>query len=168
MPTETRLFVRGYQFYGNSVFSDIELARVTDPFTKRELNSEEIEQARRAVSLHYINHGYVNSGAVIPDQNPANGIIVIRIVEGVLSRIELQGNQWLRDAYLNSRLQRWSTSPLNLNKLQEGLQLLRQNPNVRQINAELKPGTSPGEGVLDARVVDQQPFRLGLQFDRPQ
>jgi len=43
--------------------------------------------------------------------------------------------------------------------------MLRQNPNVTQVNAELKPGSSPGQGLLDVRVEDQQPFRLGLQFD---
>jgi hemolysin activation/secretion protein len=165
LPTETRLFVRGYDFYGNTVFSDAELARVTEPFTDRELSSEELEQARRSVTLHYINHGYINSGAVIPDQDPTNGIIVIRIVEGVLSGIELRGNKWLRDSYLTGRLRRWSTPPLNLNRLQEGLHLLRQNPNVEQINAELKPGTAPGDSTLDLRVQDRQPFRLGLQVD---
>ena len=102
---------------------------------------------------------------MIPDQNPGNGIITIRIVEGVLSRIDLHGNNWLRDSYISGRLRRWSTPPLNLNKLQEGLQLLRQNPNVLQINAELKPGNAPGEGLMDVRVVDQQPFRLGIQVD---
>lgn len=165
LPAGTRLFVRGYHFEGNSAFSDVELARVTEPFTNREISSEELEEARRAVSLHYINHGYVNSGAVIPDQNPANGTITIQIVEGVLSGIGLRGNKWLRDSYISGRLRRWSTRPLNLNELQEGLQLLRHNPNVRQINAELKPGIAPGEGLLDVRVVDQQPFRLGLQID---
>ena len=45
------------------------------------------------------------------------------------------------------------------------MQLLRQNPNVRQINAELKPGSSPGQSLLDVQVEDQQPFRVGLQFD---
>ena len=165
LPTVARLFVRGYHFEGNKAFSDAELAKVTEPFTNREISSEEIEQARRAVTLHYISHGYVNSGAVIPDQNPLDGIIIIRIVEGVLSGTELHGNKWLRDGYINGSLQRWSTPPLNLNKLQEGLQLLRQNPNVRQVNAELKPGNAPGQSLLDLRVEDQQPFRLGLQID---
>jgi hemolysin activation/secretion protein len=165
LATLARLFVRGYRFEGNTAFSDAELAKVTEPFTNREISSEEIEQARRAVTVHYINHGYVNSGAVIPDQNPSDGIILIRIVEGVLSGIELHGNKWLRDGYIKSRLQRWSTQPLNLNELQEGLQLLRQNSNVQQVNAELKPGNAPGQSLLDLRVEDQQPFRLGLQID---
>lgn len=165
LPTAPRLLVREFQFEGNRAFSVAELSLVTSSFTNRSLSSEELEQARRAVSLFYINHGYVNSGALLPDQNPTNGIIRIQIVEGVLTGIELSGNRWLRDNYINSRLQRWATPPLNLNQLQEGLQLLRQNPNVQQINAELKPGTAPGEALLDVRVADQQPFRLGLQAD---
>ena len=165
LATETRLLVRGFHFEGNTAFSETELAKVTQPFTNREISSDEIEQARRAISVFYIDHGYVNSGALIPDQNPATGIITIRIVEGVLSGIELRGNKWLRDSYITSRLRRWSAPPLNLTKLQDGMQLLRQNPNVRQINAELRPGMAPGEGLLDLKVEDQQPFRMGLQFD---
>jgi hemolysin activation/secretion protein len=165
LPTETRLFVRGYRFEGNSAFSDAELSKVTEAFANREVTSGEIEQARRAVTLHYINHGYVNSGAVIPDQTPWDSMILIRITEGVLSGIELHGNAWLSDSYINGHVRRWSTAPLNLNELKDGLQVLRQNPNVKQINAELKPGSTPGQGRLDLRVLDQQPFRLGLQVD---
>ncbi|HTL59846.1 MAG TPA: ShlB/FhaC/HecB family hemolysin secretion/activation protein [Candidatus Limnocylindrales bacterium] len=160
-----RLVVKAFRFEGNRAFSSQELAQVTKPFTERELGSEELEQARRAVTLHYVSHGYVNSGAVIPDQSPTNGIVLMRIVEGKLTQIYVHGNKWLRDGYIRSRLERWSQPPLNLPELQEGLQLLRQNPNVTQINAEMKPGSSPGEGLLDVSVKDEQPFRLGLQVD---
>ena len=159
------MFVRGFKFEGNRAFSSNELAKVTEPFTNREITSGEIEEARRAVSVFYVTNGFVNSGAVIPDQNPASGTITIRIVEGVLSGIELRGNKWLTDRYITSRVRRWSEAPLNVNELQEGLQLLRQNPNVKQINAELRPGMAPGESLLDLKVEDQQPFRVGLEID---
>lgn len=159
------LFVRGFQFEGNHAFTTAQLGEVTKSFTGRELSSGDLEQARRNVSLFYVSHGYINSGAIIPDQDPTNGIIVLRIVEGRLSGIELHGNKWLRDGYITNRVERWAKTPLNLNQLQEGLQLIRQNPNVQQINAELKPGTAPGESLLDLKVVDEQPFRVGMQFD---
>jgi len=165
LSTSARLFVRGFRFEGNTAFPSEVLAKVTAPYTNREITSEELEDARRAVTVYYIDHGYLNSGAIIPDQTPENGVITIRIIEGVLSKIVLHGNKWLRDDYLTSRLQRWSTAPLDMNKLKEGLQILRQNPNVKQLNAELGPGTAPGESILDLRVVDQQPFRAGLQVD---
>jgi hemolysin activation/secretion protein len=160
-----RLFVREFQFESNHVFSAVELSKVTSPYTGRTISTEELEEARRAVTLYYVNRGYINSGAVIPDQDPTNGIVRIRVVEGVLSGINLQGNHWLRDGYIKSRVRRWSGPPLNLNQMQEGLQLLRQNPNVSQINAELKPGVAPGQGELKLEVTDQQPFRVGLQVD---
>jgi hemolysin activation/secretion protein len=160
-----RLFVRSYRFEGNTAFSDAVLAQVTAPYANRELGSDELEQARRAVTLFYVNHGYVNSGATIPDQKPTDGIVYLCITEGVLSKIELHGNHWLRDGYITSRVERWAKPPLNLNHLQEGLQLLRQNPNVNQVNAELKPGDAPGQSVLSLRVADEQPFRVGFQAD---
>src|SRR5207244_3727333 len=45
-----------------------------------------------------------------------------------------------------------------------GLQLLRQDPNIRQINAELEPGGTPGESILKAVVKENQPFRLSAEF----
>lgn len=165
LPAATRLFVRGFQFEGNRAFTALELTKLTESFINRELTSEELEQVRRTVSLYYINHGYINSGAIIPDQDPTGGVILIRIVEGELSGIELHGNKWLRDGFITNRVARRAGPPLNLNELQAGLALLRQNPNVQQINAELKPGTAPGQSLLDLRVVDEQPFRLGLQVD---
>src|ERR1043165_2340300 len=69
-----KLFVREFRFEGNPAFSGDELANVAASYTHREITSGELEEARRAVTLHYINHGYVNSGAVLPDQTPTNGI----------------------------------------------------------------------------------------------
>ena len=165
LPTTARLFVRGFQFEGNKAFTTAELTKVTEPFSNREVSSEDLEQARRSVTLHYVNRGYINSGAIIPDQDPTNGVIRLRIIEGELSKIQLTGNKWLRDSFITNRVARWSGPPLNMAELQEGLQLLRENPNVEQINAELQPGTAPGESVLNLKVTDQQPFRLGLQVD---
>ncbi len=160
-----RLLVRSFAFAGNTAFTDAELARVVAPFTGREVTAEELDQARRAVTVHYVESGYINSGAILPDQNPTNGVVTIRVMEGALSKVELGGNKWLGDGYIEGRLRRWSAPPLNLNRLQEGLKILRQNPNVRQVNAELKPGNAPGESLLDVKVEDAQPFRLGLQID---
>jgi len=160
-----QLYVREFRFEGNTVFSSKDLANVTAPYVGREISSLELEDARRAVTEYYVARGYIDSGAVLPDQNPRDGVVVIRITEGRLSRVTIAGNKWLRESYIRDRLQRWSGPPLNMNELKEGLQLLRQNPNVAQVNAELRPDTTPGTSALDVRVRDENPFRLGLQMD---
>jgi hemolysin activation/secretion protein len=165
LSTQARIFVRAFQFEGNSAFSHAELEALTAPFVQRELTTDDLEQARRAVTLHYVNQGYLNSGAILPDQDPSDGVILMRIIEGHLTQIHLSGNRWLSDRYLYPRLRRYAQSPLNLNQLQDGLQWLRLNPNITQINAELQPGDAPGEAHLDLHIADRQPFRVGLQFD---
>jgi hemolysin activation/secretion protein len=163
--TGGRIFVREFRFEGNTRFSERELAKVVAPFTGRELSAEDLEDARRSVTLYYVTHGYINSGARLPEQDTKDGVVVLRIIEGQLTGVNMTGNHWLRDSYIRERLQTRVGSPLNVDRLRDGLQLLRDNPNVEQVNAELRPGALPGESWLDLRLHEQQPFRVGLQVD---
>src|SRR5882724_10829694 len=87
----TRVFVREFRFEGNTVFSSADLGKVVASYTGRELGFEDLEDARRAVTLHYTQHGYINSGAVLPDQRVADGVVVMRIIEGRLTDVRLSG-----------------------------------------------------------------------------
>jgi hemolysin activation/secretion protein len=157
--------VKEFRITGNHVFSASTLLKVLEKYNNREINAEDIEQARQDLTLFYINKGYVNSGAILPDQDGKGGIITFQIVEGRLTGISLKGNFWFRPWWLRNEIRRSAGRPLNFNKLKEGLQLLRQNPTISQINAELRPGGVPGESVLDIDIKDTQPFRFNLDFD---
>jgi hemolysin activation/secretion protein len=165
LSTLTHVVVNKFIFEGNTVFSSEELSRVVASYVGREITSAELQEARRAITLYYVNHGYINSGAVIPDQQASNGAVTMRVIEGRLSEIDVTGNRWLRESYIQPRLKLWAGPPLNVNSLQQGLQLLRQNPNVQQVNAELQPGPLPGDSHLSVHVLDEQPFRFGIQVD---
>lgn len=136
------------------------------------LTLEQLEQVRVAVTLHYVEAGYINSGAVIDDQpiNPdpsAGNEIVVQVVEGRLSEVKLvrEGTlRWLRDRYVLDRIRRAASAPLDVNRLRDGLELLRQDPRLKRINAELRPGEQPGQANLDVTVEEANPFHLGLLF----
>ena len=68
-----RVFVRRFELIGNTVFSTAELAVVTAPYENRTLTAEELQEARRQLTLYYVERGYLNSGAVIPDQQVEEG-----------------------------------------------------------------------------------------------
>ena len=157
-----RIVVKRFEFTGNTVFSKRQLATVVAPFTGRAVSSEELEAARVAVTKLYIDAGYISSGALLPDQDVATGVVRLQVVEGKLKEVDLQGNRWFRNGWMKRQLSRAAGQPVNFNQLKTGLQLLRQNPGITQINAELKPGLLPGENVLHVIVKERQPFRLGL------
>ncbi len=158
------VLVRKFQFTGNHVFSSSTLARVIQKYSGRTITAEELEQARQDLTLFYINRGFINSGAILPDQNVGNGVITFQIVEGKLSGVNLKGNFWFRSWWLRNEVRRAAGQPLNFNKLKEGLQLLRTNPLIARVNAELKPGGVLGESLIDVDIQEVQPFRFSLEF----
>jgi hemolysin activation/secretion protein len=162
LSTRERVFVRRFELTGHTVFTGEELATVTAPYENRTLTAEELQEARRQLTLYYVERGYLNSGAVIPDQQVEDGVVRIQIIEGRLSDIEISGNTRLRADYLEDRLRADAGEPLNVQHLQERLQLLQQSPLIEQLQAELAPGVRPGEGVLRLGIREARPYEIGL------
>lgn len=163
-----RTLVREIRVIGSTVFSAEELAKVTAPYQNRELTAEDLEALRIALTLLYVNRGYVNSGAILPDQTITDGVMTFRIVEGELTQVELEGNHCFRSSYLEKRFSLAAGPPLNINSLQERLQLLLEDPRISRLNAQLRPGLRPGEGVLNVLVEERTPYKLWLDFNNYQ
>ena len=164
LASTVKVSVKRFEFAGNSVFSKRQLAKVVAGYAGRVITSEELEEARVAVTKHYVDAGYITSGALLPDQDVASGVIKFQIIEGRLTEIDLHGNYWYRSWWLRNQMRRAAGRPVNFNNLKVGLQLLRQNPTISRINAELKPGVMPGQSILDVTVKDEQPFRAGFEI----
>jgi len=157
--------VRKIRLTGNTVFPDKELHRITEVYENRYVNTQDLQQLRLDLTRYYVNRGYVNSGAVIPDQEIKDGIVELRITEGRLTRIDLEGNEHLRDSYLKDRIEQGAEGPLNLDRLQERLLILLEDPLIERINSDLKPGARPGEAILKTLVKEKTPYQFGLIFD---
>lgn len=165
---QVRVFVNAIQVTGNTVFPDSEIKIVTAPYEDRIVNTEDLERLRLALTLLYINNGYITSGAVIPDQDVKDGVIQIQIIEGVLSRIDVEGTNWFRPGYLRDRVALGARPPLKLEPIQERLQLLQRDARIERINAELRPGDQRGESVLQLKVKEANPWKAWLDFSNYQ
>ena len=100
------VFVEGYRFVGSTVFSSEELEDIVTPWTDRVIRSEDLVSVRNAITELYLRHGYVNSGATLPDQDFEGGVIEIQIIEGSLSEIRITGNKQFSARYLRDRIRR--------------------------------------------------------------
>lgn len=150
---------------GNTVLADSDIATTVDPFRNRGLQSENIQELRRRLSVLYFNAGYINSGVLIPEQDFTSGTLKLQVVEGELQEIQMLGNEHLTTEYLEGRIRRTIKSPLNLNDLQDSLRLLELNPIIRQVNGVLVPGLSPGEADLQLRIKEERPLRIAFSVD---
>jgi hemolysin activation/secretion protein len=160
-----RVVVREFRVEGSSVFSDEELTEATRPFVGREINSEELLQAREAVTQLYISRGYLTSGAIIPDQTMSDGVVVLRAVEGRLTDVQVEGTHWFRPGYFRARLLRAASTPVNVLDLERQLRRFQRNPNVDRIRAQLLPGERRGDSLLVVTVEEDRPYSLRLVSD---
>lgn len=160
-----RVAVREVVIDDGSILSAAEVASVAAPYAGRDVASEELEELRRRLSRLYFDKGYVNSGVELPDQEVVDGVIHFREVRGELTEVRLTGNRRLNDRYVLGRLDRSRGGALDINALQTSLQLLEQEPLIRRINAQLVPGTNPGDGVLMLELTENTPWQLVFGAD---
>lgn len=167
-PGTVRVHVRDIMVTGYTVFSDEEIAQVTAPYKNRTLTTEDLERLRLALTLMYINKGYLTSGAIIPDQEVQAGVIAVHMIEGRLTRIDVQGNRWFSTSYIRDRIELGNQTPVMMEPLQDQLQMLQQDRRIERINAELRPGDEQGESALNVRVQDRQPFHASMEVNNYQ
>lgn len=153
--------IEAIAFEGNRVISSEELLAVVGPYIGCKCTAAEIEELRHLITRYYIGRGYINSGAVLPDDGYRDGVLTVSIIEGTIDEIQLSGQGRLREAYIRDRLSR-PGEPFNVNVLQERFQLLLTDPLFAKVNARVSPGTSPGRAILDVDVTRARPYQLSL------
>jgi len=158
----TEITVKQFKFEGNTIFTAEQLNQeIPSRYLQRPISAEQLQEVKNLVTQFYIKEGYINSGAVIPDQPVTDdGIITLKIIEGTLVKVEVSNNKKLRPSYIEGRVATKSGEALNLNALQDRLQLLQQNPLIKYLNAELGPGVQLGEAVLKIAVEEQSPYQV--------
>ncbi len=159
------VLVKRFRIEGSTVFSAEELARATAPFEGRNLSFAELLQVRSVITQLYVDQGYVTSGAYIPPQTMEEGVVTIQVVEGSLEDINVSGTRRLRPGYIRSRLAIAASTPLNTNRLLEGLRLLQLNPLVQTIAADLQAGTRPGTSLLQVQVQEADTFNADVSLN---
>jgi|GEM_PF-1514919 len=168
--------VTGFKFEGSTVFKDDALlaaivkALNLDPATPlpREFTFAELIEARSAITMLYINKGYITSGALIAAEQsipPAGGTVTIQIVEGSLEDIKVTGTRRLQPGYISSRLAIATQKPLNHPRLLDALQLLSQSPLIDKISAELTAGSQFGSNLLEVTVKEAPTFHGAITLD---
>ena len=167
-PSSLNVFVKEIRVTGTTVFSPEELSEVAAPYVNQKLTTEDIEEVRQKITRLYIEKGYVSSGATIPDQDMGDGILTFAVVESALTDIQVNGTNWFWPFYFSSRLNSAAGPPVNLNNLRDRMQLFLQDPRIERMNAELQPGTQPGESILAVNVEEASPWKAWLDFNNHQ
>lgn len=148
---------------GSTVFGASDFESVLAPFAGRTLATEELLEARDAITDLYVRHGYATSGATLPDQDVENGTLRLRVIEGSITRIEVRGNERFRDRYFERRLSPATAAPVQLQRIERLLQRLQRDEWIDRIDARLEPGSELGESRLVVVIDEATTWQAGFE-----
>lgn len=152
-------------FTGNTVFSNEQLQHISASFLNRPITGRELEELRSRITALYVDAGYINSGVLIPAQSVTNGVLQVKIIEGKLTEVRLEGMERLQEDYVRDRLMLGAGEPLNFKNLQEKYEQLLNDPLIERLNGNLLPGAQSGESILAVKVTRARPYQLYADAD---
>jgi len=157
-----RFVLRGVHVQGSTVLSTADIDDIGKPYIGKEISANDLEEIRRRLTVAYIKRGYINSGAVLPDQDASSGTVTYQIVEGKLSGVAVDGTQNFGKDYFVRRFERVADPPLDINALNREVRVLLQDPGIERLNVDLEPDATPGEAHLKVNVAETKPWTVSL------
>ena len=157
--------VQKIQVVGSTILSQDEINALVKPLEGSSATLEQLKQIADKITEIYLNRGYITSRAVLPPQTITAGVVQIQVIEGKLTRIEIEGTKRLDPSYIRSRIRLGARMPLSTASLEDQLRLLRVDPLFSNVEASLRAGDNEGESILIVRVSEANPFQPSFSID---
>lgn len=155
-PNDAVVFVKGFQFAGNTLISKDVLTQALAAFTNRTLTVTQLREATDAVMSTYRSAGWT-ARVYLPKQEIEGGMVTLQVVEAVFGGASLPGTQPQRvDAAILVDMAEAGLGkgePLSTSQLDRTLLLLDDLPGV-SVAGNLVQGAREGETNLALAATD--------------
>jgi hemolysin activation/secretion protein len=149
---------------GATLISAEQIQRITKFYEGQSLSFKTMQKVADLITDEYRKKGYMTSRAFIPPQNVKQGELLIRVVEGKLGAMKIQGNRYFSTRLLKRKLDFAQQGYFDYSALQNSLVYINEHPD-RKANATLVPGSTPGSTDVIVDVKDRLPIHVGFEYD---
>lgn len=164
-PNSQTVTVQKINVVGSSIFTENDFKSIVKPLENSQVTIDKLREVADQVTQLYLNKGYITTRAVLVDQTINNGIVEIKVIEGGIQRVEVEGTKKLDPDYIRNRIMLGAGTPLNSARLEDQLRLLRGDPLFKSIEASLKAGDKVGQSILTIRVKEAPQFTTNISVD---
>ena len=161
--------VKRIDILGSSILTSVEIESLVAPLQNKSVTLNQLQEVTDKISQIYQDRNYITSRAVLIPQDIKDGIVTIQVREGSLERVDVKragdlvGR--LNDSYIRDRVLQAGATPLNFANLEDALQLLRADPLIGDIRANLTTGSQANQSILQITVSEAKSFSIRPFFD---
>lgn len=159
-----RFMVKEIRFSSSEILSTEELSALATAYQGREVSLGDLKRLMAEINQLYQRKGVVTAQAILPPQDVTSGVVLIRLVEGRLGSMNIQGNESTRSGYIEHRLGIEPGTVMDVATLERALIRFNRTNDV-QLQADLKAGSQFGTTDLDLQVKEPERHELRLTVD---
>jgi hemolysin activation/secretion protein len=153
---------------GNTTLPGIEIEKAVYPHLGYGKSIADVQAARAALEKVYQDAGYLTVTVDVPPQEVKNGLVRLKVVDGVVKKVVVTGNRYHSREYIRAQLP--SIAPGTVPYFPDAQKELAAFNQVsgRSVTPVLRPGQQRGEVEMELRVQDQRPFHASFEVNNRQ
>lgn len=155
------LYVKSILIEGNQAVSSKKIEKWISQFLDKRLSISEIYQICKVIDQNYAKLGFFLARAYPPPQEIQGGVLKIRILEGKIGAIKIEGNKRYSEKFIARYFKPFQGKTLNYDEFLKALLLLNENSDL-SAGVLFEKGKEFGTADLIVRVSDKWPIHLYL------
>jgi hemolysin activation/secretion protein len=149
---------------GATVFRAEEFRSIYEPYLDNEIIFADLEIITGKIKEKYLEKGFVTTIVYMPQQDITSGSVEIRVVEGKLGDVKIEGNRHFSTGLIQRYFHTMKNEILSSIKLQKDLLRINKNPDL-EVKAVIEKGKEPGTTDVILKVKDKLPHHFGFGMD---
>jgi hemolysin activation/secretion protein len=145
---------------GLTVIREEELRPLVIPYENRTLELSDAKVLAEQITRYYRSKGYITCRAYIPPQKLGSNTLEIRVLEGRLGRVKVQGARYFRTNALTYFVEGLKQKVLRVQELEKKIIRMNLHPD-REVKAVILPGDLVGTSDLLLDVDSRFPIHIG-------
>lgn len=163
---ESRFDVFEYRVLGNTVLANRDIERAVYAHLGTGRSFADVEAARAALELAYRQAGFGTVFVDLPEQDVDRGIVRLRVTEGRIDRVRVQGAKYYSNRSIRAALPSLAVGGVpRLPEVQSQINAFNRRSADRSVVPILKAGRTPGTVDISLRVADEHPWHASLEVN---
>lgn len=154
--------LKSLKFSKSEHLSEQDLKAIVKPYLGQSISFADLQKIVDGINQLYRSKGIYTATALLPQQQIEDGVVSVRLVEGKLGKIQVQGNDYTSDEYVLKWLEdQKNNTNVDVRYLEQDIQIYNR-VNDQRLQASLKAGESFGQTdiVIDVSEPARNTFQL--------
>ncbi|MFH0985099.1 MAG: ShlB/FhaC/HecB family hemolysin secretion/activation protein [Candidatus Omnitrophota bacterium] len=163
-PSAATFLLKEISVTGSTVFKPQDLRPTYQAYLDKKISFQDLDEITKKIEDRYVRKGYLTTTVFVPEQDIKGGKVEVKVVEGRLGKVTVEGNRWFSRALIEKFLHIKKEEPLNMPRLQKDILRLNQNPDL-EIKTFIQAGEVTGTSDIVLRAKENVPYHIGAGFD---